>query len=114
MTRVDEYKVVRLLDELLPGALKPTPSGARLDCRIYFRERPDGNYWGEVVLVDPTTGQPVTTDPARSIPLDSPEAIGWYFGVIMEKAFPQAVAMRTRPRDESEVGTDSATGVGDA
>jgi hypothetical protein len=38
----EQYKVVRLLKELLPQAVKPTKSGIRLDCRIYFREKPDG------------------------------------------------------------------------
>jgi hypothetical protein len=41
----EEYKDVRILDEQLPAALKPTKSGARLDLRVYFREKPDGSRW---------------------------------------------------------------------
>lgn len=93
-----DYKVVRLLDELLPDALKPTKSGARLDCRVYFREKPDGSRWGEVVLVNPATGEAVTTDPDKSLPLDSEDALAWFLGEITEKGFPLAVAMRTEPR----------------
>lgn len=96
----DEYKVVRLLDELLPEALRGTPSGARLDVRLYFREKPDGSRWGEVVLVDPISGNALH-DATRSIPLDSPKAIKWYFGVIADKAFPLAVERRTKPRAEA-------------
>jgi hypothetical protein len=98
MKRADEYKVVRLLDEMLPGALKPTPSGARLDCRIYFREdSKDGHLWGEVVLVDADTGRPLN-DAASSLPLDSPEALKWYLGVMAEKAYPLAIERRTKPK----------------
>ena len=96
----EQYKVVRLLDELLPEALKPTPSGPRLDCRIYFRERPDGHRWAEVVLVDAATGRPVAIDPGQTLPLDGEGALSEYLGVITGKAFPIAVSMRTTPRSE--------------
>jgi len=94
----EEYKVVRLLDELLPEALKGTPAGARLDCRIYFREDSnDGHLWGEVVLQDPDTGKALH-DASKSLPLDSPEALKWYLGLIAEKAYPLALERRTKPR----------------
>jgi len=33
-----EPMVVRELDKILPLAMRPTPSGARLDLRLYFSE----------------------------------------------------------------------------
>ena len=33
----DDPSVVRWLDEILPLAMQPTPSGARLDLHLYFR-----------------------------------------------------------------------------
>lgn len=98
MKPLDEHKVVRLLNEMLPGALKGTPSGARLDCRIYFREDSnDGHLWGEVVLQDPDTGKALN-DTATSLPLNSPEAVSWYLGLIAEKAYEHVSELRTKPR----------------
>ena len=42
----DDPSVVRWLDEILPLAMQPTPSGARLDLRLYFREGPKGLWLG--------------------------------------------------------------------
>jgi len=61
------YKVVRLLDDLLPKATKPTKSGVRLDCRLYFREKPNGDLWAEVVFVNPATGNAIHSGPSESI-----------------------------------------------
>lgn len=98
MKPTEEYKVVRLLDEMLPNALKATPSGARLDCSIYFREdSKDGHLWGEVVLKDPGRGKALN-HVGTSLPLDSPSAVKWYLGLIAEKAYPLAAERRTNAR----------------
>lgn len=99
MTLIEEHKVVRPLDELLPEALEGTPSGVRLDCRIYFREDSgDAHLRSEVVLQDPDTGKGVH-DSSRSLPLDSPQAVKWYLGLIVDRAFPLALERRTKTRD---------------
>jgi hypothetical protein len=92
-----EYKVVRLLDELLPLAAKAQKSGLSLDVRLYLREnRHDGKLWAEVGFLDRATGR-LLNHAENSLPLDSPEAVGWFFGRIAEKGFPLAVEMRTEP-----------------
>lgn len=42
MESQDDPMVVRALDEILPLAMRPTPSGARLDLRVYFSENKEG------------------------------------------------------------------------
>jgi hypothetical protein len=68
-----EASVVRWLDEILPLAMQPTPSGARLDPRLYFREGPDGRWLG--VTVTDADGKQV----GRTLPIDKQESIGGYF-----------------------------------
>jgi hypothetical protein len=60
-----EASVVRWLDEILPLAMQPTPSGARLDPRLYFREGPDGRWLG-VTVTDADGKQVGRTLPSTS------------------------------------------------
>ncbi|HEX9518021.1 MAG TPA: hypothetical protein VF940_17805, partial [Streptosporangiaceae bacterium] len=46
-----EPMVVRELDKILPLAMRPTPSGARLDLRLYFSEN-KGRQWLSVAVTD--------------------------------------------------------------
>lgn len=103
----DDYKVVRLLDELLPMAARAQKSGLSLDLRLYLREnRHDGQLWAEVGFLDPETGK-LLNHAENSLPLDSPSAVGWFFGRIAEKGFPLAVKMRTQPRGDNGGGAST-------
>lgn len=91
MTANDDPMVVRELDKILPQAMRPTPSGARLDLRLYFTEDKDGQ-WLSVVVTDADDHQI-----GRALPIDSPEHIGQYFGALAAKAYKVAAAKRTKP-----------------
>lgn len=92
------YKVVRLLDELMPRAATPQKSGVSFDVRLYLREdSKDGHLWAEVAFIDRDSGKLINT-PETALPLDRPEAVGWYFDVIAERGFEMARALRTTPR----------------
>ena len=82
--------VVRVLDEILPRAMQPTESGARLDLRLYFREGPEGRWLGVTVIDADGTVE-------RDLPIKRPEDIGQYFDALAAKAYEVAAAMRTRP-----------------
>lgn len=69
-----EYKVVRELDQILPRAMKPEPSGGRTDLRLYWREGPRGRWLG-IQFTDPDTGKPV----GEELPIQKPADIGPYF-----------------------------------
>jgi hypothetical protein len=91
MTTKDDPMVVRELDTILPLAMQPTPSGARLDLRLYFRESPKGQWLGvDVIGAD---GRQV----GPPLPIDSPENIGPYFAALAAKAYKVAAAKRTKP-----------------
>jgi hypothetical protein len=93
----DDYKVVRALDELLPQAARPQKAGVSFDIRLYLSENSnDGTLWAAVSFIDRDTGK-LLKDPDNSLPLDSPDAVGWFFSQIAKKGFPLAVAMRTTP-----------------
>jgi hypothetical protein len=95
------YKVVRLLDDLLPRAATPQKSRISLDIRLYLREDTnDGHLWAEVAFIDRDTGKLINA-PDTALPLDRPEAIGWFFDLIAERGFRMAVEMRTQPRQQS-------------
>jgi hypothetical protein len=89
MTR--EASVVRWLDEILPQAMRPTPSGARLDLRLYFSENKEGQ-WLSVAVTDADDNQI-----GQSLPIDKPESIGPYFNALAAKAYKVAAAKRTKP-----------------
>ena len=92
------YKVVRLLDELLPGAATPQKSGVSFDLRLYLREDSnDGHLWAEVAFIDRETRKLINT-PQTAIPLSAPEDVGWYFDLLAQKGFEMALQMRTQPR----------------
>jgi hypothetical protein len=100
----EEYKVVRLLDDLLPQAATPQKSGVSFDLRLYLRENTkNGQLWAEVAFIDRNTGK-LLNDAENALPLDSPGAVGWFFGRIAEKGFPLAVELRTQPRPEPVAG----------
>lgn len=98
MQDIHPYKVVRLLDRFMPRAVKPTKAGVRMDCRLYFREKPNGDLWAEVVLVNPESGQPVNSSPGDTIPLEGAGVIPWYFGEIATRGFAMARERRTGAR----------------
>ena len=91
MTTKDDPMVVRELDNILPLAMRPTPSGARLDLRLYFSENKEGQ-WLSVAVTDADDNQ---IGPA--LPIDSPEHIGPYFDALAAKAYKVAAAKRTKP-----------------
>lgn len=91
MTAEDDPMVVRELDKILPQAMRPTPSGARLDLRLYFTEDKDGR-WLSVVVTDADDHQI-----GRSLPIDRPEHVGPYFDALAAKAYKVAAAKRTKP-----------------
>ena len=92
------YKVVRLLDELMPLAVTPQRSGVSFDIRLYLREDSnDGHLWAEVAFIDRDTGK-LLNSPENALPLDRPEAVGEYFDVIAAKGFEMATKLRTTPR----------------
>lgn len=93
-----DYKVVRLLDELLPQAATPQKAGVSFDIRLYLSENShNGQLWAAVSFIDRSTGKLLKQD-GNSLPLDRPEAVGWFFDRIADKGFPLAIEMRTRPR----------------
>jgi hypothetical protein len=93
----EDYKVVRVLDDLLPKAARPQKAGVSFDIRLYLSENShDGQLWAAVSFIDRDSGQ-LLKEPDNSLPLDSPDAVGWFFGQIAKKGFPLAVAMRTGP-----------------
>jgi hypothetical protein len=85
--------VVRKLDEILPLAMKPTPSGARLDLRLYFHT--EGGKRGPWLSVNVTDADGKLTGP--SLPIDTQEHIGGYFDALATKAYEVAAAKRTKP-----------------
>jgi hypothetical protein len=91
ITMTREPSVVRWLDEILPLAMQPTPSGARLDLRLYFREGPEGRWLG--IEVFDADGRQV----GKSLPIDKQEHIGQYFDDLAAKAYEIAAAKRTKP-----------------
>jgi len=82
--------VVRELDKILPEAMRPTPSGARLDLRLYFHEDKEGR-WLSVEVTDTHTHRQV----GKSLPIDSQEHAGEYFATLVAKAYEVAAAKRT-------------------
>src|SRR5258708_27079980 len=91
------YKVVRLVDELMPTAATPQKSGVSFDLRHYLREGSnDGHMWAEVAFIDRTTGK-LLNDPENSLPLDRPEVVGWFFDEIARRGFEMAPRLRTDP-----------------
>jgi len=91
MTTEDDPMVVRELDKILPLAMRPTPSGARLDLRLYFTENKKGR-WLSVEVHD-ADGKLI----GPPLPIDSPEHIGPYFDALAAKAYKVAAAKRTKP-----------------
>lgn len=87
----DEYFVRRQLDTILPQAMRPTPSGARLDLRLYFHEDKRGR-WLSVTVTDAEDHQ-IGPD----LPIERPEDIGPYFDALADKAYKVAAEKRTKP-----------------
>lgn len=85
--------VVRELDDILPRAMRPTPSGARLDLRLYFHtEGGKAGPWLSVAITDADDNQI-----GPLLPIDKQDGIGPYFGVLAAKAYEVAAAKRTKP-----------------
>jgi photosystem II stability/assembly factor-like uncharacterized protein len=89
---INDYLVVRQLDEILPLAMKPTPSGGRTDVRLYWREDARSRWLG-IQFIDPDTGKLVGDE----LPIEKPEDIGPYFDALATKAYQVAAGMRTKP-----------------
>ena len=87
-----EPSVVRWLDEILPLAMRPTPSGARLDLRLYFTENTKKGRWLSVAVTDADDNQI-----GKSLPIDKQESIGPYFDDLAAKAYDVAASKRTKP-----------------
>ena len=93
MTTGDDPMVVRELDKILPLAMRPTETGARLDLRLYFHTEEHGTpAWLSIAVTDADDNQI-----GPLLPINKPEGIGPYFGVLAAKAYPVAEAKRTRP-----------------
>jgi hypothetical protein len=91
------YKVVRLLDELMPVAATPQNSGVSFDIRLYLREDSnDGHLWAEVAFLDRSNGK-LLNDVENSLPLDRPEVVGWYFDEIAKRGFEMVPRLRKTP-----------------
>lgn len=87
-----KYKVERQLREAFPRAQKPQRSGVSVDLRVYFREKPNGDLWGGLALLDPN-GRIL-----ENMPLDSPEGLRWLLSdVLCDVGFAAAPADRTAP-----------------
>ncbi len=96
-----DYKVVRLLDELLPRAATPQKAGVSFDIRLYLSEDSNsGDLWASVSFIDRSTGKLLKQE-GNSLPIDQPGAVGWFFDRLAEKGFPLALQMRTAPRGDS-------------
>ena len=102
MATVDDEqrcKVVRQLNEFLPRAAHPQPSGVSFDLRLYLREDSgDGHFWAGVSFIDRQTGQRIESEGESTIPLADPPSVGWFFEHIADKGFPLAQERRTKPR----------------
>lgn len=91
MTR--EASVVRWLDEILPEAMRPTPTGARLDLRLYFHtEGGKKGRWLSITVTDADDHQI-----GKALPIDTQENIGGYFEALAAKAYEVAADKRTKP-----------------
>lgn len=89
-----DFKVVRDLDSILPEAATPQKAGLSLDIRLYLSENShDGKLWASVSFLD-RNGHLLKHGP---LPLDKPDAVGWYFDQIAKKGFPLAQRLRTGP-----------------
>jgi len=93
-----ELKVERVIDEMLPRAIRPTNAGIRISLDIYLSEDDKaGSDWASVVFLDPETRKQINA-PVNSIPLDSLDAVKWWVGKLVEKAEPLMRTMRKQPR----------------
>jgi hypothetical protein len=91
------YKVVRLLDELPSHAAQAQKTGISLDMPLSLRDNKyDGAPRAEVAPLDPATGK-LMNAAENALPLDSPGAVGWFFGWIAEKGLPLTLERRTEP-----------------
>ena len=93
MTTTNEPKVVKDLDAILPRAMRPTPSGARLDLRLYFSESKEGK-WLSVTVTDADDKQV-----GPSLPIDKPASISSFFDALATKAYKVAATKRTNLSD---------------
>jgi hypothetical protein len=84
----NDYKVSRLLPQLMDAATTEQKAGISVDCRIYFRVKPDGSRWGEVAFLG-RDGKLVklTSTYEDSLPLDDEDAMRWYFDKIVKLGF---------------------------
>lgn len=86
------YKVERQLRTAFPDAVKAQPSGASVDVRVYFREKPDGSLWGGLALLDESGAR------LENMPLADPPSLPWLLRVLCDLGFDVAPRLRTKPR----------------
>jgi hypothetical protein len=90
------YKVERQLREAFERALKAQRSGASVDVRVYFREKPGGELWGGLALLG-EDGRIID-----NMPLADPPSLPWLLGVMCELGFEAAPRVRTQPREQAD------------
>lgn len=90
------YKVERQLRDAFDGALKAQRSGASVDVRVYFREKPGGELWGGLALLG-EDGRIID-----NMPLADPPSLPWLLGVMCELGFEAAPRVRTQPREQAD------------
>lgn len=88
-----KYKVERQLRVMFPRVVKPQRSGVSVDLRLYFREKPDGDLWGGLALLN--EGGEI----AENMPLADKPSLPWLLGVLCELGFEAAPRLRTKPRN---------------
>lgn len=89
---VQEYKVVRQLDEVMPRALTSQKAGVSFDLRVYFREDGNGYQWAEVAFLNRSAEHAIIDH----MPLVGEGVVSWFFGQIEERGF-RLAAQRNRP-----------------
>lgn len=87
-----KYKVERQLRDTFPRARKPQRSGVSVDVRLYFREKPTGELWGGLAVLD-EDGKIL-----ENMPLDSPAGLRWLLAdVLCDVGFAAAPSDRVDP-----------------
>jgi hypothetical protein len=90
------YKVERMLRASFPSALKSQPSGGSVDLRVYFREKPSGEMWAGLALLDSESGEVI-----EQMPLADQTSLRWMLGIVCDLGFDAAPRARSKPRGKA-------------
>ena len=101
------YKVERQLRSIFPTALRRQRSGASIDVRVYFREKPDGSLWGGLALLG-DDGRVI-----ENMPLADPPSVPWLLNLMCELGFDAAPHVRTKSRAAEQPTEGSAPTAGE-